>query len=245
MINWKNKEILFSALVAVVLIVAGVFYTVKSDKEESPQQVADKTIEFINKNLLQPGTTASFATMTEENGLYKLKVKVGTAEPEVYVTKNGKLLFVQGAIDMSPATTTENQTENSEETKSTIGNFLVSSDEICQENGKPIIYFFGSETCPHCQWEKPIIGAVSSEFKENIAFHNNMDSNEDADVFGKYSAGGVPTLVFGCKYYRVGSGESLGAKEEAKVLTALICKLTQNLPADVCGPISDLINQIK
>ncbi|GAI38261.1 unnamed protein product [marine sediment metagenome] len=62
-----------------------------------------------------------------------------------------------------------------------------------------------------------------------------MDPSADMDVFSKYSPEGyVPALVLGCKYYRVGSGEIIGEEEENKVLTALICDLTENQPNDVC-----------
>ena len=71
-----------------------------------------------------------------------------------------------------------------------------------------------------------------------------MDANADTDIFGKYSTGGIPTLVFGCKYYRVGSGEGEGEELESKNLTAIICKLTGNQPSSICNLFQDLINQI-
>jgi len=108
----------------------------------------------------------------------------------------------------------------------------------------PVIYFFGSKDCPHCTWEHPIVEKVAKDFEEYISFHNNMDSDADRDVFSKYSTGGIPTLVFGCKYYRVGSGEGLSEEGESKALTALICKLTENQPLSVCNLVQDLINQI-
>ncbi len=54
------------------------------------------------------------------------------------------------------------------------------------------------------------------------------------EVFQKYSTGGIPTLVLGCQYYRVGSGETAGEEQEIKDLTGLICKLTNNQPAEIC-----------
>ena len=73
-----------------------------------------------------------------------------------------------------------------------------------------------------------------------------MDSSADSKVFSEYSSqGAIPTLVLGCKYARTGSGESVGESEEAKNLTALFCKLTDNQPSDVCSSVQELINQIK
>ena len=73
-----------------------------------------------------------------------------------------------------------------------------------------------------------------------IVFHNNMDTQEDGEVFDEYSAinrGGVPFLVLGCKYARAGSGEQAGEEEEIKALTTIICQLTDGAPKAVCGEV--------
>lgn len=130
----------------------------------------------------------------------------------------------------------------------TIGNFLVTKDEICLEEEKPVIYFFGSASCPHCSWEHPIFERVVNKFGDLVSFHNNMDKPADSEIFEKYidiNQGGIPFLVFGCKYARVGSGEILGEAEEEKILTALICKLTEGEPGKVCEAVSDLVEQIE
>lgn len=212
-------------------------------KEEAlpSQEVAQTAINYINEILLKGEATASLINVVEENGLYKLRLKVGDQEFDSYVSKDGKLLFPGAGIDLEEKPQAQPQTQ---EEKSTIGNFRVSEDEICYENEKPLVFFFGSERCPHCVWEHPIVEEVTEGFKDYILFHNNMDSQADAETFQKYSTGGIPTLVLGCKYYRVGSGERVGEEGEKKNLTALICKLTGNEPANVCDPVSDLINQI-
>jgi len=134
--------------------------------------------------------------------------------------------------------------------ESTIGGFVITKDdEVCYENEKPLIYYFGSSSCPHCSWNHPIMQAVAKKFPTQIAFHDNMDkTNQDQDVQQKYaqiSQGAIPFFVFGCKYARLGSGENYGEVEEAKFLTALICKLTSSQPEKVCTPVKDLIDQIK
>ena len=242
-----NKNLLpIAILIAGVLIAGTAIYINKTNTEIinnentsellSPQEAGEKVIDFVNNNILQGKSTASLVETLEENGLYKVKFTIENQEIETYVTRNGKLFFPEG-IDLSEVQ------EPAVEESQTIGNFSVSNDEVCQENGKPVVYFFGSESCPYCQWEHPIIEKVAERFKENISFHNNMDAQDDMDVFSKYSTGGIPTLVLGCKYYRVGSGGG-SEEEEAKNLTALICNLTGNQTADVCGEVQDLINQI-
>jgi len=246
MVENKSKNLIPVAIVIAALLIAGaIIYIYQGKGKEkisgllSPQQAAEKAINYINQNLLQGGATASLINVVEENGIYKFRLKIGQNEYDSYVTKNGKLLFIQG-IDL------EKPRKKVEEPKGepTIGDFLVSEDEICKEDGKPIVYFFGSKRCPHCAWEHPIVEKVAKNFQGYMSFHNNMDSQADMDVFRKYSTGGIPTLVLGCKYYRVGSGERAGEEMESKILTALICKLTENKLVDICNEVQDLISQI-
>jgi len=240
------KIIVIAILVAGVSIAGTFFYVTKTKTPQanllSPQEAAQKALNYINENLIEKGVVTSLVDVVEENGLYKFRLKVGEQEFVSYVTKNGKILFPEEGIDLEKAVTVQPETQ--EEKTPTIGNFLVGKEEICKENEKPIIYFFGSQSCSHCKWEHPIVEKVAKSFEGYISFHNNMDANADTDIFGKYSTGGIPTLVFGCKYYRVGSGEGEGEELESKNLTAIICKLTGNQPSSICNLFQDLINQI-
>ncbi len=242
---FKNLIPLAIAIVGIFVIGAIIFVNQGGKKEETQslsaqeiQQVAEKTVDFINKNLLGGQVTASLVNAVEEYGLIKLKIEVAGNEIDSYVSKDGKVFFPEAIdlIEIEPVAVEES---------STIGNFSVSGDEVCKEESRPIVYFFGSEECSYCQWEHPIIEEVAAKFEGEIAFHNNMDSDADREIFSKYSTGGIPTLVFGCKYYRVGAGSQAGEEGETKNLTALICKLTDGKPADVCSQVQDLINQIE
>lgn len=130
----------------------------------------------------------------------------------------------------------------------TIGNFTITSNPPCLEKGKPTIYYFGSSSCPHCQWEHPIIKKATDKFSGLISFHDNMDTQNDLEIFTKYNdfhSGYIPFLVFGCKYVRLGSGESVGEAQEEENLTALICKLAGSKPDSVCTPLKEKIAEIK
>lgn len=141
-----------------------------------------------------------------------------------------------------------------------IGDFLLTDKEICLENGKPLVYFFGSASCPHCVWEKPVAQKVFNLFKNEIVYHENFDSQNDTDVFSKYqniNPGYVPFLILGCKYVRVGAGESLSQatdsaqrdteskKLEEEALTTILCKLTGGKPETVCNAVKDKVLQLK
>lgn len=133
--------------------------------------------------------------------------------------------------------------------ETTIANFSVTKDEVCLENGKPSIYFFGRTGCPYCAREHPVFQKVAQKFGNAIVFHDNMDKpDSDQDVLTKYSSinqGAVPFMVLGCKYARVGSFQEGQDAQEEKDLTALICKLTNGQPASVCASVKDIISQVK
>jgi len=229
----------------------------------TPEKAGVEAIDFITNYAVAPGVDVELINITEIEGanLYKIAVNISamgrSQTAESYMTKDGKLLFPNG-IDIEEFKEMAEQQKREEENRTreqqqqrqntTIGNFIVSGDEICVEDEKPIIYFFGSEGCGACKWEHPVIVNVTAKFEGFISFHDNTntDSTADEDIFAKYSDGHIPTLVLGCKYYRVGAGASMGEEQEAKVLTALICDLTGNKPRDVCTApeIVDLINEI-
>lgn len=115
-------------------------------------------------------------------------------------------------------------------------NFKEKDVAICKENGKPIIYYFGSTACPHCQWETPALDSVVNSFGSYVSYHKNIDNSLDQNIFEQYSSGSIPAIVLGCKYYRIGSGERAGEEVEKTGLKKLICSLTNNQPASVCQP---------
>ncbi len=119
----------------------------------------------------------------------------------------------------------------------TVGNFNIVNRDVCFEDGKPVVYFFGHTSCPHCRWEHPIVVDVAKDFEGYISFHDNFDKDADSEVFKSYSSinpGYIPFTVIGCKYIRVGSGEQIGEAADRAAMTSLMCELTENKPA-VCS----------
>lgn len=110
----------------------------------------------------------------------------------------------------------------------TLGMMKTKDVEICYEDGKPIVYFFGSDSCPHCVWEHPVVTRVAEKFGDSISFHDNKNTQDDMDVFFQYSTGGIPTVVYGCRYYQLGAGSKFGEQMEEDFLTAYLCVLTGN-----------------
>ncbi len=236
-INKKLAIIIGAAVIVIAALVWGYLYYQKghgNNTTSAYQKTAEKAIKFINENIINGRGTASLTNVSEEGNILKISFKIGEQSYDSYVTKDEKFLFPEG-YEMS---------KEVKQPEKTVGSFLVTEDKICSENGKPIIYFFGSASCPHCAWEHPIVEKVLKNFEGQISFHNNMDNNNDSEVFSKYSDGGIPTLVFGCKYYRRGSGEQVGEEKEVNDLTAILCKLT-NSKAEACKSVADLVKEVK
>jgi thiol-disulfide isomerase/thioredoxin len=124
-----------------------------------------------------------------------------------------------------------------EETKKTINiksirqegtkTFKETGDELCLEDGKPIIRLFSTTWCPHCKWVKETFDSTVKEYIERgeiIGYHwevdtgdntltENIENNvylEELALFEKYnSRKTIPTFVMGCKYSRIGNGYEL------------------------------------
>ena len=98
---WKSLCLVLG--IALILLffanLTGRFCEVQSfqmDKEE----VAQKVVDYLNQNLVRPGTSASLVSVEEESGVYKVVTRYLGREIPVYVSKDGKLLFLYG-IDLT------------------------------------------------------------------------------------------------------------------------------------------------
>jgi len=226
-------------LTAVVLAGAYIYISKRSGSADNTcvaqaltlDEAKEKALKYINEVVLAGQTTAVIKEISEERCLFKATITINGGDYDTYLTKDGSLFFREGEKIVEPK-------------KVTLGEFTVNNETVCRENGKPAVYFFGSITCPHCVWEKPIIESLAENFKDYVAFKIRIDSQEDIDVFSKYSNGSIPTLILGCNYSRIGSGEAVGEETESKNLTAIICKLTNGQPGDVCDSVKELTAQV-
>ncbi len=245
----NNKLIVPVVIIVAGILIAGTIFFVNSSSNKlegalTSQMATDKVISFLNDNVLQNGQIAKPVETSEENGVYKVKFSVDGEEVEWMVSRDGSLVFPQ-AINIEEFVAAQAGGEEQQQGDLTLGNFSKTNNEVCSENGKPIVYFFGSTSCPHCQWEHPIMQEVAARFNNYISFHDNMDSQNDAEIFSQYSKNGyVPATLIGCKYFRVGSGETQGEETEKTNLTALICDLTGGQPGEICSGVQESINNI-
>ena len=108
----KIKKFIVPVIIVIVLlgIAAGLYYlkgnTISKDKASTI------AIDFINTNLLKgQGVTATVKETTVQSGVYKVKIDIQGQEYSSYITKDGKILFPQGA-EITPATTATDNTNS-------------------------------------------------------------------------------------------------------------------------------------
>jgi glutaredoxin len=91
------------AVVIVILLFVGVTQnTAGQGAVVPPQTCAEKTLVYINSNLVSPGTSASLISVTENRGIYEMKITYLGKEMLLYTTRDCSSLFTN-SIDMNAA----------------------------------------------------------------------------------------------------------------------------------------------
>jgi len=99
--------------VSILILAIAILITGKITMALTSNEVADKTIDYINKYLLQGQGTATLTSVQEVNGLYNLKFNIADKSYDSYVTMDGKLLFPSvNEITGIPENPTEEQILN-------------------------------------------------------------------------------------------------------------------------------------
>lgn len=166
-LNKLNRNNVLVGIAVIGIIVTGVLISAKSNQGfslsgifgTSDNQIAKKAIDYINSNQLSQ-TPASLVSATEESGLVKIKIKIGTDQFDSWVTKDGKLLFPK-AIDMTPAkaAAASNSNANSNASAKTPAQ---AASEI-KKTDKPMLEAFVVSSCPFgLQMQRIIADAVKN-----------------------------------------------------------------------------------
>jgi protein-disulfide isomerase len=80
-----------------------------------PDEAATKATDFINDNLVQPGTSASIISVEESSGMYNVTLSYQGNDIPVYVTKDGNYVFLAAPVDLTQDLTVPEQTEQTEQ----------------------------------------------------------------------------------------------------------------------------------
>lgn len=107
-------------------------------------EIAKKSIDYLNSDILKGQSTATLISVGEESGLVKIKLKVGSNEFDTYATKDGKLLFPQAFTmvkDVAAAGSNTNNNSNTQEAPKKTAADIKKVD-------KPILEAYVVSRCP-------------------------------------------------------------------------------------------------
>ena len=164
-----NKILIPISIIIAGLLIAGAFVYINQGKIREPvseeglsaQQIAEKAIDYINKNkdTLTGGNTASLLNIAEEGSVYKIHLKVGEQEYDSYVTKDGKYLFPGGynLEEESEKETVEVKPEPSEEEELSPEQLEALARCLSEKGAK----FYGAYWCGWCNREKELFGQAA------------------------------------------------------------------------------------
>ena len=142
--------------------------------------VAKKTIDYINKNLLPEGIQAALTSVSaKSNGLYEIKFKIMEKEYDSYVSGDGKLLFPEGI-----ALTTANNTNQTGQKQTTIPKKTKADAKLfvmafcpygnqAEELMKPVVDLLGSSANIEVHY------IVSKEGSKYSSLHGDQEANQD------------------------------------------------------------------
>ncbi len=108
----------------------------------SNDAIAKKSLDYLNTTVLAGQSQASLVSVSEESGLVKIKIKIGTSEYDSYATKDGKLLFPQ-AFNLEPATS-QQAGQNNQTAKKDIEEAKAS----LKKSDNPIVEAYVVSRCP-------------------------------------------------------------------------------------------------
>ena len=170
----KNIVLIVILVIIFGLIGGGIFYLLKQKKTSQPaagiissQEAGAKAIDYINKNLLQAGTTASLKDIAEESGLYKMTITVAQSsgnsqEGTVYISYDGKLLFIYPPVDINP------------------------KEVVQAKSDKPDVRLFVMAFCPYGNQAENLMKPVFNLLKDKISLTLNYIVSKDSS--GKYNS---------------------------------------------------------
>lgn len=175
-----KKKLIFVIISGIVLVILGLLVFKLSPKKNvlSIEEAKTKAENFINNNLMLPGTKATIKEISEEYGLYKLSIDLGSAGVgeliDSYISQDGELFFPQSI--------------NIKEYEEGSNSSVQESTEISNKNDKPIIELFVMSHCPYgVQMEKGLIpvletlgNSVDFTLKFNsYAMNDKVELNEE------------------------------------------------------------------
>jgi len=179
---WMVLSVILIGVLAFVLAggwtITGQVVTPDQESVLSANDAANKAIDFINKNLVQPGTSVSLVSVEEESGVYEVTTSYQGQQITIHVTKDGTYMYLpQGMINLEETTETTTTTPEAPE--------VTKSD-------KPYVHAFVMSYCPYgLQFMKayiPVIELLGDKANLELNFvhyimHGEKEATENTRMY--------------------------------------------------------------
>jgi glutaredoxin len=168
------------AAVIVILLVYGVTQNVPGQVTVVPLKTcAEKTILYINNNLVSPGTSATLANVSENRGIYDITIVYQGRDMIIHTTRDCSTLFTS-SIDMN-ATAAASQTRPSQPAAAPV------------KTDRPVVDLYVMAFCPYgTQAEsamKPVVSLLGSKADIRVRYITTVRGTSVASV---QSLHGIP-----------------------------------------------------
>jgi hypothetical protein len=151
----------------------------------SESDVGSKALKFINDNLVQPGTNASYVSTSLFNGLYNVTVSYQGRDISVFLTNDGSNMFISSPLNINQAlpqatpTATSQPTEIPKTSKATAQLYVMAFCPygIQAENAmKPVADLFGT----NADIQVHFIANVGGTTPDSVSsLHGAVEAQED------------------------------------------------------------------
>lgn len=135
----------------------------------SAAQAGQKTIDYINKNLVQPGTSATFLSIKELGSVYEVTSSYQGREIPIYISKDGSFIFLS-AYNTSETIAQEQETPQ--------------KPQEVPKTDKPVVKFFVMSFCPYGQQAENGLGPVADLLGDKIVMEPHFV------IYSNYGGGG-------------------------------------------------------
>ncbi len=203
----KNSILIIVAILAVVVTGVLIYFNsnpatdnvlsfLQFNSKSADSAIAKKAIDYINQNgLAGQGQTVTLVSVSEQSGLVKMSVKVGTNSFDSYVTKDGSLLFPT-SIPLTGTTAQANansQTPPAGSQTVDISKVNITGEPYTGNVNAPVVMAFWSDyQCPFCKKvEQEIIPQLVKDYvdtgKLKIVFKDYPFLGVDSQTLAKFS----------------------------------------------------------
>ncbi len=155
--KWKISSVVLGILLVASIAFSGTGFNLSGP---SGAAVANNALEFINTNLLQGQAEAELGDVTEEEGIVKAAVSVMGQEMDIFMTKNGKYLFLQ-AIDLTETIEAPEQQTQPEPVSEYSEEDLIKIAEFSSCLADKGVKAYGAGWCGYCKKLKDTFGGAS------------------------------------------------------------------------------------